>query len=55
MSWYAIVKVDITKRHSIVIIIWRTSAIKKPCIIKNPLSEMKNMQEKESIKGVRDR
>ena len=58
MSRYASVKVDITehnditRRHGIVIAIWRTSAIK--VTIKNPLSEMNGVLEKESIMGARD-
>ena len=57
-SRYAIIKVDdtdcndITKCYFIVIIIWWTSAIE---VIKNSLSEMKGMKEKESIMGVTDR
>ena len=45
---------DVTKRHDIVIIIWRTSAIEVTALSK-PTLEMKGMQEKESIIGVRDR
>ena len=62
MSRYAIVKVDVaerndvTKHHGIVITIWQTSAIKVTALfMENPLLEMKGMQEKESIIGVRDR
>ena len=40
---------DVAKCHGIVIIIWQTSANLSDCIIKNPLSEMKGMQERESI------
>ena len=60
-SWYALVNVnviehnDVTKRHIIVITIWWRSAIDVAALSKNPLSEMKGMQEKESIMGVRDR
>ena len=55
----AIVKVyftecyDVIKRHSYVITIWRTSAIEVAALIKNLCSEMKCVQEKESIMGVR--
>ena len=44
---------DVTKRHGIVITIWRTSAIGRAALSKKALSEMKGMQEKESIMGVR--
>ena len=51
---YAIVKTDIseiddaTKRHGNVITIWRTSGFKVTALLKNPRSEMKGMQEKNS-------
>ena len=60
MSRYAIVKADVTdhndvtKRHGIVTTVWRLSAIEVTALSKNPLSEMKSMQEKESIMDVRD-
>ena len=50
-SLYAIDKVDvtelndITKHYGIVITIWRTVCNWSDCIIKNPLSEMKGMQD----------
>ena len=58
---YAIVKVgvternDDTQRHSIVITIRRTFATEVTALSKKPLSEMKGMQEKESIMGVREK
>ena len=66
-SQYAIVKADVTEhndvtqRGSIVITLWRTSASQVTAISKKKkkkkkkktLSEMKRMQEKESIMGVR--
>ena len=57
---YAIVKVyvidrnDVIKRHSNVIIIWRTSIIIVTSL-KNLRSEMKSVHEKESIMDVRGR
>ena len=56
---YAIVKVYVTgrnadiKRHSNVITLWRTSAIVVTALLKTLRSEMKAVQEKESIMGVR--
>ena len=53
MSSYAVIKVavtehnDVTKRHGIVITIWRTSAIEVTALSKT--------QEKESVMSVRDR
>ena len=58
---YAIVKVyvteryDVIKRYSNVIKIWRTSAIEVTALFKNLRSEMKGVQENESIMGVRGR
>ena len=58
---YAIVKVyvtecyDVIKRHSNVVTIWQTSAIEVTTLLKNLGSEMKGVQEKESIIGVRCR
>ena len=58
---YAIVKVyvtecnDVIKRHSNVIVIWWTSGIEMTALLKNIHSEMKGVQEKESIIGVRGR
>ena len=58
---YAIVKVYVTERnhvikcHSNVITIWQTSAIKVTALLKNLHSEMKGVQEKESIMDVRGR
>ena len=58
---YAIVKVyvtehnDVIKRHSNVITIWQTSAIQVTELLKNLHSEMKGVQEKESITGVSGR
>ena len=55
---YAIVKVyvternDVMKRHSYVITIWRMSAMEVTSILKNLCSEMKGVQEIESIMGV---
>ena len=46
---------DVMKRHSNVITIWRTSAIEVTALLKNLRSEMKGVQEKESIMGVRGR
>ena len=59
-SGYAIFNVedehnDVTKRQGIVIRIWRTSAIEGTALSKTPHSEMKGVQEKESIMGVRGR
>ena len=56
---YAIVKVYVTerngviKRHSNVITRWRTSVIEVTALLKN--LEMKGVQEKESIMGMRGR
>ena len=56
---YAFVKVyvsernDVIKRHSNVITIWRTSAIEVTTLLKKLHSEMKGVQEKESILGMR--
>ena len=58
---YAIDKVnviernDVIKRQSNVITIWRTSAIEVTLLLKHLRSEMKGIQEKESIMGVRGR
>ena len=46
---------DVIKCHSKVITIWRTSAIEVSALLKNLCSEMKGVQEKESIMGVRGR
>ena len=56
---YTIVKVYVTERnkvikcHSNVITIWRMSAMEVTALSKNLRSEMKDVQEKESIMGVR--
>ena len=58
---YAIVKIyvteryDVIKRHSNVITIWRTLAVEVTALSKNRHSEMKGVQEKVSIMGVRGR
>ena len=58
---YTMVKVyisehnDIIKRHSNVITIWWTSAIEVTALLKNLHSEMKGVQEKDSIMGMRGR
>ena len=58
---YAICKVYVTERnnviksHSNVITIWQTSAIEVIALLKNLCSEMKGVQEKESIMDVRGR
>ena len=58
---YAIIKVyiternDVIKRHCNVITIWRMSAIEVTALLKNLRSEMKGVQEQESIMGARDR
>ena len=59
---HAIVKVyvternDVIKRHSNVITIWRLTAIEATALLKKHLrSEMKGVQEKESIIGVMGR
>ena len=59
---YAIVKVyvtdhnDVIKCHSnIITTIWWTSAIKVTVLLKTVRSEMKGVQEKEFIMGVRGR
>ena len=44
---------DVIKRHSNAITIWRTSAIKVTALLKNLCSEMKGVQEKLSVMGVR--
>ena len=55
---YGIVKIYVTERndvikcHSNVIAIWRTSAIEVTALSKNRRSEMKVVQEKESIMGM---
>ena len=52
---YAIVQVyvtesnDVIKRHSIVITLWRTPPIELTALSKHLRSEMKGVQEKESI------
>ena len=52
---YAIVKIYVTKCndaikcHSNVITIWRMSAVEVTALLKNLHSEMKGMQEKESM------
>ena len=51
---YAIIKVYVTEHHANVISIWRMST-SSDCIIKNLCSEMKGVQEKESIMGMRGR
>ena len=54
---YAIVNAtkrnNVIKRHSNVITIWRTSAIAVAALLKCLHVEMKGVQEKESIMGVR--
>ena len=58
---YTIIKVyviehnEVIKRHGNVITIWRTSAIEVTALFKDLCSEMKDVQEKESIMGVRGR
>ena len=58
---YAIVKVDVTgrndvsKRHGNIITVWQTSTKEVTALFKNQRSEMKGMQEKEIIMGVRGR
>ena len=58
---YGIVKIyitkrnDVIKRHSNVITIWRTSAIEVTALSKNLSSNMKVLQEKESIMGAKSR
>ena len=44
---------DFIKHHSNVITIWPTSAIEVTALLKNLCSEMKGVQEKESITDVR--
>ena len=46
---------DAIKRHGNVITIWWTSAIEVTALLKNLRSEMKGVQEKKSIMGVRGR
>ena len=46
---------DFIKRHSNVIPIWRMSAIEVTALLKNLRSEMKGVEKKESIIGVRAR
>ena len=52
---YAIIKVyatehnDVINRHNNVITIWQTSAIEVTSLLKNLHSEMKGVQEKESV------
>ena len=50
---FAIVKVYVTERN--VITIWRTSAIEVTALLKNLFLEMKGMQGKEFIMGVKGR
>ena len=58
---YAVVKVyvteriDVIKRHSHVIAVWRTYAIEVTALLKNICAEMKGVLEKESIMCVRGR
>ena len=58
---YAIVRVYVTERidtinrHGNVITVWQTSAIEVTALLKHLRSEMKGLQEKESIVGVGDR
>ena len=58
---YAIVKVNVTERHDVInrhsnaITIWRTSSIEVTALFKSLRSEMKGVQEKESITGMRSR
>ena len=58
---YAIVKVDVserndvTKPHSNVITIWRASAIEMNALLKISRSEMKRVQENDSVMCVRGR
>ena len=58
---YAIDKVyvternDVIKRHNNVITIWWMSTTEVTALLKNLHSEMKGVQEKESIMGVRGR
>ena len=46
---------DVIEWHSDVVTIWRTLAIKVTALLKNLRSEMKDVQEKESIIGMRVR
>ena len=46
---------DVIKHHSNVITIWQTSIIKVNALSKHLHLEMKGMQEREFIMGVRDR
>ena len=56
---YTIIKVyvteryDVIKRHNNVITIWRTSAVELTAVLKNQCLEMRGVQEKESIIGLR--
>ena len=52
---YVTVRNDVIKRQSNVIIIWRTSTTEVTALLKHLRSEMKGVQEKESIIGVRGR
>ena len=58
---YTIVKIYITERndvikcHSNVITLWQMSAMEVTALLKNLHSEIKDVQEKESIMGVRSR
>ena len=58
---YAIIKVyitehnDVIKCHSNVITIWWTSALEVTALLKYLCSEIKDVQDKESIMGVRGR
>ena len=60
-AMFVIVKVYVTernnviKRHNDVIAIWRTTAIEVTALLKSLLSEMKGIQDKEFIMGVRSR
>ena len=52
---YITVRNDFIKHYSNINTIWRTSAIEVTALLKNLHSEMKGVQEKESITGVRGR
>ena len=55
VKFYVTERNDIIKRHSNVITIRRTSAIEVTALLKNLHSETKDVQEKESVMGVRVR
>ena len=55
VNFYVTERNDVIKCHSNVITIWRTSAMEVTALLKNLGSEMKGVQEKKSIMGVRGR